>query len=121
MKTIETSASAKVALQGSIKKWTLIVDAFVRAEETGEDPVYWEGGVSDCPLCALFHNARTPVWSRCVGCPISADTGEPYCQGTPYTDWDNSDLWRYDRETTDNAQAMLDYLVDLDARTVVQP
>jgi hypothetical protein len=61
------------ALKGSIRKWERIV-----AGDGGDE------GAANCPLCREF---RFGVEFDCVGCPVMAETGLPYCSGTPYTDW----------------------------------
>ena len=74
------------ALNGSIAKWQAIVAG------TGD-----EGGIFDCPLCALFHPKRNPDPERlpCAGCPVMQRTGQAYCAGSPYDEWnegpDNDD------------------------------
>lgn len=58
------------ALKGSIEKWRTIV------EENGYDE-----GTANCPLCRLFR------YNDCVGCPVSAATGNEGCHGSPYDNW----------------------------------
>lgn len=122
MKVISITPIGAEALEGSIQKWQKIVGAFVEVEGTDDLANYDEGGYRDCPLCLEYHSkAKDPVsYERnfdplCTGCPIMADTGESGCENTPY------DNWTADDETLGNAVAMLDYLKDLKARTVVQP
>lgn len=68
------------ALKGSIKKHENILAGI------GTDK-----GPKNCPLCKLFweHN--------CGECPIFTETGEMYCEETPYEAWqahihDNHDM-----------------------------
>jgi hypothetical protein len=65
--------AALKALKGSIRKWERIV-----AGDGGDD------GAADCPLCREF---RFGAEFDCVGCPVMAESGLPYCSGTPYTGW----------------------------------
>jgi len=60
------------ALKGSIKKWEDIVVG------TGTDE-----GPDNCPLCQLFRTRVPP----CRGCPVYENTGEMYCEGSPYHNW----------------------------------
>ena len=59
------------ALRGSIKKWERIVLG------TGED-----FGTRNCPLCKKYDRG-----TNCDGCPVAEDTGEPFCNGSPYDKW----------------------------------
>jgi hypothetical protein len=59
------------ALDGSIAKWKEIVAG------RGTDE-----GINNCPLCAIFYYAG----AGCEGCPVSAKTGAPECDGSPYRD-----------------------------------
>jgi len=61
------------ALQGSIKKWELIV--------AGDG---LDNGTDNCPLCVRFYSRD------CKGCPVRAKTGESECCETPYIDWKNT-------------------------------
>ena len=63
------------ALQGSIKKWELIVTG------KGEDK-----GTDNCPLCAKFYYDQL----ECHGCPVAEKVGNYLCMGTPYDDWINA-------------------------------
>lgn len=62
------------AIEGSIQKWTDI------RYNNGVDD-----GPENCPLCMLFRN------DECVNCPILKLTEYPYCDNTPYEEWDT--LW----------------------------
>ena len=66
------------ALRGSIKKWERIVLG------TGEDL-----GHDNCPLCKEYCRE-----SGCDGCPVAEDTGERFCDGSPYEDW----IWAFHEE-----------------------
>lgn len=87
-------------LEGSIQKWTDII-------ETGKE----ERGNEDCPLCEL----------DCDVCPVAQETGQNYCNDTPYNDWMTHHTrvhYRYERtircdKCRQIAQAMLDFLVSL--------
>lgn len=59
------------ALVASIEKW--------KRNAVAEDPGTYSVSWKSCPLCALFYLERS-----CVGCPVSARTGEPCCDDTPY-------------------------------------
>ena len=63
------NARTRIALGGAISKWKNIV--------AGKDT---DRGVTNCPLCELFYD------HLCKGCPVSAETGQTACQGTPYQD-----------------------------------
>lgn len=69
----DMDAETLEALRGSIAKWEAI------AAGHGE-----ERGTENCPLCAKFYRFS------CRGCPVSCETGEAYCNGSPYDEW--SDL-----------------------------
>lgn len=60
------------ALKGSIAKWEAII--------AGTDA---DMGSRNCPLCKVFFYRSTP----CLGCPVYRETGEPYCEGSPYDRW----------------------------------
>lgn len=109
-------AKTLTALQGSIKKWEAIVAG------KGADR-----GAKNCPLCAAFinevdHDEDGNAWG-CAGCPVRDRTGQPDCDGSPYTDWcvasaDGINLNRFPfRATTPElvtlAQAELDFLRSL--------
>lgn len=59
------------ALEKSIAKWESIV------EGTGMDAAR-----ENCALCELFNTGN-----GCDGCPVYENTGENYCEGTPYIAW----------------------------------
>ena len=45
-------------------------------------------GPEACAFCLKYNNEVTErAQENCVGCPIFEDTGKPYCQDTPYTDF----------------------------------
>jgi hypothetical protein len=64
------------ALDKSIRKWTRIV----RGE--GVDK-----GVENCALCKLFWLPTSGT--ICAGCPVFLKTGSPYCDDSPYVEWEN--------------------------------
>jgi len=61
------------ALKGSIRKWWHI------AYSDGQD-----GGVMNCALCLEFYNF--PI--DCYSCPVQEATGYPFCENSPYSEWD---------------------------------
>lgn len=107
---MEMSKRAATALEGSIKKWTKIVERL----KADEDPD--ENGAYDCPLCQLYHpimNDR-PMRTGCrLACPIKKDTGQNFCVGSPYEDWAGDGEDPELERTPKAAQAMLDYLIGL--------
>jgi hypothetical protein len=82
-------AKTRKALEGSIKKWQMIVDG------TGEDH-----GSKNCPLCAMFLGTGS-----CRGCPIFEKTKLSLCWNTPYV--------KYTIGDNKAAQAELDFLISL--------
>lgn len=68
--------SKKRALELSILKWQTIVD-FVRGRKL-ESFVLYEDGADTCALCAKYQKYE------CVGCPVSKETGWPFCRDTAY-------------------------------------
>jgi hypothetical protein len=110
-----TNKQVRTALQGSIQKWTRIVN----------DPTVFEHGVQDCPLCELFKDRyEEDDWDECTGCPIAEFTGDECCDGSPYErwnfansfdDWKSPDRWRANTpEKRKAAKAMLRFLEKLD-------
>lgn len=95
-----TKAGAK-ALAGSIEKWRRIVAG------TGRDC-----GPDNCPLCARYNK-----YSGCGRCPIRQDTGQDYCQATPYDDYYGDYL--NPPERVKHAKRELAYLRRLTKRVVV--
>lgn len=63
------------ALRGSIEKWEKIVDG-------GRDP-----GVKGDALCRMFLWNSDTGKEDCMGCPVREETGQPYCEDTPYEDY----------------------------------
>lgn len=85
----EQGVEEREALDGSIAKW--------RAIAAG---THKNGGAADCPLCQLFnpyqqHQRHMPssesVAAGCVGCPVAARTGQSFCRGSPYEEYENSE------------------------------
>lgn len=68
MNKMTTYEKTKEALEGSIKKWELIV--------SGEGT---DNGIYDCPLCKLFPYCND-------GCPIEYD-GYGGCSNSEFRDW----------------------------------
>ena len=58
------------ALELSIEHWERMA--------TGKQRMHEQPGISDCKLCILYYG------NSCVGCPISEDTGQKLCRGSPY-------------------------------------
>lgn len=85
------------ALDGSIKKWELIVEGKAKDE-----------GRSNCPLCQLYNKDNVEDECR-YKCPIGIDVENRCCYGTPYILYNRS-------PSVETAQAMLDYLTDLKTR-----
>ena len=91
------------ALQGSIAKWSAIVNG----TGTNRGPV-------NCPLCQVFlhEDMKKPP---CVGCPVRHSTGKQYCVDTPYERYEDEeeagDL--SEAEMRPIAQAELDFLISL--------
>jgi hypothetical protein len=103
---IEKGLEELEAIEGSIMKWTNIVEEM----KSGSDFPN-ENGYEDCPLCQLYHpiNIGKSMTRGCSSfCPIKKDTGMDFCKGSPYAEWS-----KYCGETLKNAQAMLDYLIGL--------
>ena len=78
------------AIRLSIRKWELIKAGLI--EERGDN---------NCALCL------TNVHS-CVSCPVYKKTGQGYCSGTPYMDYD---CFSSDRE--EQAEAEIVFLKNL--------
>ena len=63
-------------LDDSIRHWERIVSCIEYNDATS---LLYEGiGPSSCSLCQNFLD------EDCVGCPVSAATGQHCCRGTPY-------------------------------------
>lgn len=93
------------ALGGSIKKWKAIADG------TGLD-----FGNENCPLCHEFYDGANTFVDNCLDCPIFKKTGQPYCRGTPYSNFCkcvDADQYAETKEQKKAARAMLDFLIDL--------
>jgi hypothetical protein len=84
------------ALLHSIEHWRRIA--------TGYDKTL---GAGACALCGLYQGRADK--GLCEGCPVMANTGLPYCHGTPYRD-----AWICLRNGSfTGAKAMHDFLVGL--------
>lgn len=75
------------ALHASIQKW----------EELVQNPRQPEHGPEDCALCGLFNQYALTIYSlrteedreaACHGCPVAEHTGDQFCRGTPYENWE---------------------------------
>ncbi|UCV26755.1 hypothetical protein [Ferribacterium limneticum] len=63
-----------------------------------------------CPLCLLFNpNFAGTEKLSCEQCPIGIDTGNPYCEDTPYAEWEIA----YAEDAQRHAKAELNYLLNL--------
>lgn len=76
--------TTETALRASIAHW----------EDVVRDPVNANVGRSACALCMMFNNPhedkpRTRA-DDCKGCPVSDMTGEKWCDGSPYYDFENA-------------------------------
>lgn len=66
--------STAKALEASIKHWEENAKAeTIDAVSTSAD---------DCALCEKFNALDNQT--SCVGCPVFAATGKPFCEGTPF-------------------------------------
>lgn len=119
-KIIEVSKKGKQALSVSIRKWERVVNAWEKCEpDEIIEPDKDGRGCDGCGLCTQYRiNRVTSRFVTCEGCPVSLDTGEIGCWGTPYARYETCDEWAYNKE---GAQKELDYLRDLDSRCVVVP
>ena len=66
-----------LAMRLSIDKWIAVESFLSQGHE-----VYQAGGTHTCGLCHLYHRYG------CMGCPVSVESGQAYCSGTPFEDWD---------------------------------
>lgn len=116
--TIAVTQEDKNALQKSIDKWRNVVTKFTNGN-----------GGHDCALCRLhgWWNHHIENGKECQDCPIYKDTGERACEGTPYRAYSElTDPLNGKSPNTDDplvvekAQAMLNYLIDLDGRCEVK-
>jgi hypothetical protein len=79
----------------------LIDQSIAHWEENAKvNPDTFSTGAEDCALCGYFR--FRPDKTMCKGCPIEAQTKQPYCRDTPYSsivnfvehdkfDWTNQD------------------------------
>jgi hypothetical protein len=68
-----------IALKASIEKW----ERWARGKYHDNDVL----GITGCPLCYLFYDAKSNPeleFDGCHGCPVSARTGKAFCDGSPY-------------------------------------
>ena len=63
-------ADTLTALKQSIEKW--------ERNAVAETPEGFSTGPTGCALCGLFWD------DHCTGCPVSTETGQTKCYGTPY-------------------------------------
>jgi hypothetical protein len=95
----------RCALLDSIAHWyRLSTGTAHRGEDVGADY---------CALCHLFNHDEMRKSKQCLKCPIYADTGKRYCEGTPYTDGVAGD-------TPTSRARMLMYLVNLAGRLGIE-
>ena len=90
------------ALRGSIKKWERIVLG------TGEDL-----GPQNCPLCKEYLRGFS-----CDGCPVYKDTGEPFCDGGPYVEWQSAFRGELEELTGDWEMDEADKLIPIGPRSL---
>lgn len=108
-KKLKITKKAREALKQSLQKWENIVEG-----------TEIDRGPYNCPLCEVF-------WAtyNCNGCPVSKDTGQLCCVGTPYDAWEDHHtlrikslkISRHHTKRLALAQAEADYLKDLLVRT----
>lgn len=67
--------TTETALRASIDHW----------EDVVRDPVGAKIGPGECALCRLFNS---PLGSGCDGCPVAKETGEKFCEGTPFEEFE---------------------------------
>lgn len=80
------NAKTLEALKASIAKWEANAEtartSFSDGSKVKRGPHAQPGvigvGPDDCPLCEMF------VDDACEGCPVFEETGEIYCESTPY-------------------------------------
>lgn len=117
--TAALKKNALTALEQSIEHWKDVVS----------NPLTTNIGRRDCALCNIF-NALALV-TPCAGCPVSERTGRRFCEGSPFTVFENTrkELRRacclrseQNKENAINilrplAQAELDFLISLRPNT----
>ena len=71
------------ALKDSIEHWREL-------ENAPFEHATFRIGPSNCALCKLYHRRYTApddeFADTCVGCPVSYNTKQDFCQGSPYDD-----------------------------------
>lgn len=105
MKKVKCTKKAKVALKKSITVWE-VDHAGLVADDIVPTHYY-----ITCPLCQECRHLGACLTG--VNCPISIDTGEDCCEGTPYEEWDE------DRTSIPKHLAMVTYMKDLYKRCEV--
>jgi len=87
------------ALELSVEKWEFIVAALSAEGSSGD---LLDNGWYTCGLCmhygTLYYDGRVDCGT---GCPVAVYTGDNYCDGTPYHDYDDA------VHTYDNKGALL--------------
>ncbi len=84
----------KEAMLHCIKKWETIVEIL----KDRDIPQTEISDINSCALCQLYFEN-----DECKGCPISTETGEGRCKGTPYNTYSH-------KKTAVNAQSQVDFL-----------
>jgi|SRR5882757_5447457 len=69
------------ALKASIVKW-----------EHRAHGNYLRANALNCPLCTLFIRATDREEEDCAGCPVFAQTGHQYCEGTPCEEYFDNEM-----------------------------
>lgn len=100
----EGDLSDHALLDLSIAKWQVATDYLAKYG----DVLYVAGllGPGSCGLCVRWHVAR------CVGCPVSASSGEAYCLETPFDVLNDADEIDHPI-TADMCRAELEFLKSL--------
>lgn len=94
------------ALQASIDKWDILVSNY----EKKVNPIV--DSITTCGLCKLYYENEA-----CAGCPVAKESGEPFCEGTPFVSW--STMFYHGATSTDKllkaARKELEFLKSLQA------
>lgn len=97
------SAETLEALRGSIAKW--------QERAAGKNT---RASAESCPLCRLFNTPKKEIErTACDGCPVAEKTGQSYCDGTPYEDYQIARHRDDDSGRIDAAKRELEFLKSL--------
>lgn len=108
MKKVKCTNRAKRALKESITVWE-VAHAGLAADDI--TPIHDD---ITCPLCLECRSYGECLCLAGSCCPISIDTGEDCCKGTPYEEWDK------DKISIPKHLAMITYMKDLYKRCEVK-